>query len=253
LIFDAHIHLPTINKTLYERKEILLKDLKNEQINGGLLITAYDDFSKAQEIISTINDTTNLYVALGFSPLIYDANDWELLDNLMLNPKVVALKIYPGKEQYSIRESNVINIINLCIKHSLPLLIHTGWTGRQFNRPNLIANLAETYPELQLVICHMWYPDIQFCYNRTYQYTNVFYDLSSLAYDSTDEESITDKLNRIIPITPERFLFGSDYNICSIRSHINMINKLTLDDEVIKQIFYLNAIRLYNISQTKLI
>ena len=76
---------------------------------------------------------------------------------------------------------------------------------------------------------------------------NVYFDLSSIADDNSIAMKFCELLSQQIHEMPECFLFGSDYESCDIKEHIDFIDKLRISDIEKERIFYSNAKRLYRL------
>ena len=55
-------------------------------------------------------------------------------------------------------------------------------------------------------------------------------------------------LEKTIKEDPYRIVFGTDYGMCSIGKHIELVNSLDIDDKCKENIFYRNALKLYNLN-----
>jgi predicted TIM-barrel fold metal-dependent hydrolase len=85
----------------------------------------------------------------------------------------------------------------------------------------------------------------------TKPYENIYFDTSGLA----DEEVIADtglaKIKKVLILTaserPNNILFGTDYAMCSIRRHIELLNSLEIERWIKDRIFSENAIRLFHL------
>jgi len=64
---------------------------------------------------------------------------------------------------------------------------------------------------------------IDYCYEVTRDYQNIYYDISSLADDKGNKSKITEVLHRIANENPHRLIFGSDYGMCDPMAHIEWL------------------------------
>jgi predicted TIM-barrel fold metal-dependent hydrolase len=252
VIFDAHLHLPCFDEcvSLEDKKNRLLHDLKKANAIGGIVISDSELTSKigtAEECINLLYDCPNIYVVGGISPLIDYKSRLEALDQLLSEGKLIGLKLYPGHEHFFMNDERLSNIYKICIKHDVPLLVHTGWDNPDYNHPKYFARIAEKYPNLRIVICHLWWPNVDLCYDVTAPYPNIYYDISSLAYDERYIDKTTTSLRRITMAHSDRIILGSDYGMCSIKAHIELARSLGLTQKEEQMILADNALRLYNL------
>ena len=254
MIIDAHLHLPCYDDTLVtlnDKKIRLLDDLSKAGVDGAIVIAdseASSTIGTPKECIELFSDTENIFVMGGISPLI----DYEMrlaqLDDYLASGLIIACKLYPGHESFYMDDPRLNSVFHLCMKHDVPLAVHTGWDEAQYNHPKYFAAIAKEYPTLHLIICHLYWPNIDLCYDLTAAYPNIYYDISSLAYEKNSLEKTQNSLNRIVKRNPERVLFGTDYGMCSIEDHIDLVNSLDISNDSKQMIFYDNAIRIFKLS-----
>jgi predicted TIM-barrel fold metal-dependent hydrolase len=252
MIFDAHMHLPCYDGlvALHDKKKRLLHDIKAAGVVGGIVIADSERESPigtTEECVELFSDNSNIYVVGGISPLIDYETRLAASENLLKQGKIIGIKLYPGHETYFMDDVRLLSVFNLCEKYNVPLLIHTGWDNPQYNHPKFFAQVAEKHPSLKLVVCHLWYPNIDLCFEVTANYSNIYYDISSLAHDEHAFVETSSSLNKIVRKCPDRVVMGSDYGMCSILAHIDLVDSLQIDLDVKKAILCNNAINLYNI------
>lgn len=68
-----------------------------------------------------------------------------------------------------------------------------------------------------------------------------------IADDVSIISAISNILKRIIEKAPSRVIFGSDYGGCSQRQHIELIKGLHLEKSVEEDIFWNNAVKIYQL------
>lgn len=71
----------------------------------------------------------------------------------------------------------------------------------------------------------------------------MYFDLSSIADDYSIALGFRELLSQQIHEMPEWFLFGSDYEGCNIKEHVDFIDKMVLSDIEKEMVFYNNAKR----------
>ena len=136
------------------------------------------------------------------------------------------------------------------------MVIHTGWNSghpeaAQFNDPKYIAQVAERYPTLKIVIAHFFWPEMDYCYEITHVYPHIYYDTSGLAdkevIEATGVEIIRKVLLKVLRENSKKIIFGTDYAMCNRREHIELINQLPVAKEVREEIFWRNAVNVFNL------
>jgi len=166
------------------------------------------------------------------------------------------VKIFPGHDTIYPTDKRLLPVYELCIKYDLPVVIHTGASSKhpeqaKYNDPKQIIKIAEKFPALKIVIAHFFYPRVEYCYELTEPYENIYFDTSGLA----DEQVIADtglaKIKRILSLTarerPNNIIFGTDYAMCSIRKHIELVKSLEVKRQTKNKIFSENAIKLFRL------
>jgi len=253
LIIDAHLHLPCYDDALIslsDKKNRLLDDLSKAGVDGAIVIADSEISSPIGtplECVALFSDTKNIFAMGGISPLIeYDARLAQL-EEFLVRGLLVACKLYPGHEAFYMDDPRLGRVFQLCEKYDVPLAVHTGWDHAQYNHPKYFVKLAEAYPALRIVICHVFWPHIDLCYNMTAAYPNIYYDISSLAHKTKCLKKTRASLQRIAQNSAERILFGSDYGVCSIQDHIAMVESLDIENSAKQRILYENAANLYKL------
>jgi hypothetical protein len=253
LILDAHVHLPCYDDTLItleDKKVRLLEDLSKAGVDSAIVIADSElssPFGTPQECVELFANTSNIFVIGGISPLIDYENRLSQIEGFLKDEMIVGCKLYPGHEAFYMDDERLGSIMRLCEKYNVPLCVHTGWDNAQYNHPNYFASIANEHPDLQIVICHLYWPEIDLCYNTTAAYPNIYYDISSLAYNKNFIEKTRASLNNIVQRNADRIIFGTDYGDCSIEDHIYLVNSLDIDNYAKQRILYNNAVKLYKL------
>jgi len=227
-----------------------LDDLSKVNVVAAIVISDSELSSvigTPQECVDLFKNDKNIFVIGGISPLIDYKARLSQLEELLFNQLIVGLKLYPGHETFYMDDSRLDRVFQLCIKYDVPLAVHTGWDNAQYNHPKFFAKIAEDYPDLRIVICHLYWPNIDFCYEMTSTYPNIYYDISSLAYETECLEKTRVSLNRIAKRNVERIVFGSDYGACKIKDHIDLVESLDLEKCKKQLIYHDNAVNLYKL------
>jgi predicted TIM-barrel fold metal-dependent hydrolase len=260
MIIDSHLHFPVLkSRNFKQAKGRLLKDLKKNRIGYAVVIpdnlhsSVIPDLDTSLELLK---NEKKLFL-MGTLDILRDKKPLtEKLDSLFKAKKIVAIKIFPGHDPHYPTDKRLIPAIKLCMKYDLPFVIHTGWNTNhpevaKYNDPKHIVKIAKRYPKLKIIIAHYFWPEVEYCYEITRGYSNIYFDTSGLADEEVIRETglrkIREVLKRTITDNPESVVFGTDYGICTFESHIDLIDSLKISEEEKQSVFYKNAIKLFKL------
>jgi len=261
MLIDCHLHLPALKegKTLTDSKRELLQELKKDNVDYAILIpdnTPVSEIGTLEEVLSLVENDRHLFV-MGTIDIQKDKEPHvRKLDRLFQSGRIVAVKIFPGHDTHYPTDKRLIPVYSLCIKYDLPIVIHTGASSgnpkaAKYNDPKHIVKIAKKFPELKIVIAHYFYPKVEYCYETTKPYKNIYFDTSGLADDEVIEETGFDNVKRILTLTakerPYNVVFGTDYAMCNIKKHIALIESLAVPRELKEMIFSGNSIKLFRL------
>jgi uncharacterized protein len=260
---DAHRHLTKeANESNFDgTRERLLKDLVDNIISAAFVIAddlLGGDCADTSTLLKTFENDKNIFV-IG-SPNIMDPREDEIniFDKLLNNKAIIGLKLFPGHEPFYPTDPRCDEVYQLCIKHGVPIILHTGInTGdtdcAKYNDPKYIVEIAKKFPSLKIVIAHYFWPKLEYCYQTTKECNNIYFDSSALAdQEVIDEcggiEKIIDVLTKTIKDKPDNVLFGTDYAMCDTSEHIKLIENLEISESLKEKVFYSNALKLFKIT-----
>jgi hypothetical protein len=182
------------------------------------------------------------------------------LDSLFRSRRIVAMKIFPGHDPIYPTDRRLLPVYELCVKYNSPMVIHTGATskrpeGAKYNDPKHIVKVAEAFPGLKIVIAHYFFPRVEYCYEVTKPYSNICFDTSGLADDEVVEETGLERIRGVLTLTvrerPDNVVFGTDYPMCSISKHVNLIESLPIERMLKDKVFFENSVKLFNLELTR--
>lgn len=251
MIIDAHVHLPVGDgsNSLLRQKERLLYEMKENKVNRCIVISdssMESAIGTLDECVELFVETDNVDVVGGISPFYNFSPQLIKLKQYLDEKLIVGIKLFTGHEAFYLTDERLKDVYELAIQYNVPVLFHSGWDNSQYSDVRLVVEVAKRYPELKLVVCHCFYPELENCM-ALMEFENVIFDLSSVADDVNVQENIARIIKKIINKAPERVLFGSDFSCCSQREHINFIRDLKLIGEVEDKIFWRNAKRIYQL------
>jgi uncharacterized protein len=261
MIIDCHQHLPRLQagKTFEHSKQLLLQELAQNNVNYAILIPDNKPGSTIgtlNEVLTVAKDCKQLFVMGTVDIQRSMQPQLERLDTLFRDRKIFGVKIFPGHDPIYPTDKRLSLVYNLCIKYDTPIVIHTGGTSKnpqasKYNDPKYIVKIAEIHPDLKIVIAHYFVPKIEYCHEITKSIEKIHFDTSALADDLIIEMTAIERIKKVLTSTivehPDNVVFGTDYAMCDIRKHINLIDSLEIEEQLKSKIFSQNAIKLYNL------
>jgi len=261
MIIDCHQHLPTMKegRTLEDSRDILLQELERSSVDYAILIPdnmPVSEIGSLDEVLRLAENDKRLFV-MGTIDIQKDQErQLQKLDSLFQARRIVGVKIFPGHDPIYPTDKRLLPVYELCVKHDLPIVIHTGANPKnpqvaKYNDPKHIAKIAEAFPTLKIVIAHYFWPKVEYCYELTKPYGNIYFDSSGLADKEVVEETGLDKIEKVLTSTakerPNNVVFGTDYAMCDIKEHISLIESLEIGNELKARIFFKNSIKTFDL------
>jgi len=264
MIIDCHVHLNNYHKEIALSLDESLDKLQGAMTEAGvdyaLVLTSYlvnPQRPSTAEVVRAIERVDNLGVVAGISYTNYRQRDLRELADFLSAGLVKGLKLYPGYEPFYPHDKRLKVVYDLAEEFSVPVMIHSGDTysptGKlKYAHPLEVDEVAVDYPNVNLVICHLGNPWLVDCMEVVYKNRNVYADFSGLvlgqfteAFEDYMEEQITEVI--LYAGEPGRFLYGSDWPICSMKSYVEFARQLKLKDEDRQAIMYENTRRLFKL------
>jgi uncharacterized protein len=261
MIIDSHVHISNLGnkKNLFDVKSGLLKSMKRHGINYSIIIpdnVANNPECADMETLIKIVESEKSFFSMGTINIFEDIDKQiKKLKNLILTKKICAIKLFPGHDPFYPTDERCQPVYSLCEKHDLPIVVHTGInTGNtecaKYNDPKYLINISNKYKKLKIVISHFFWPQMEYCYALTKDIKNIYYDTSAMADPEVIEatggwKKVVKILKKIALTKPDNVLFGTDYPMCPVDKHIQLIKDLKLKPKIEKNIFFHNAVNLY--------
>lgn len=263
MIIDSHLHISYLTeekKNLFDVKKELLELMKKFGIEYSIVIPDNVLNSKCADIetIFKIIKNEKQFFSMGTINIFQDIKEQILnLELLIAAKRICAIKLFPGHDPFYPTDEKCQPVYELCIKYDIPVVFHTGANINdsncaKYNDPKYIVDIAEKYKHLKIVISHFFWPKMEYCYKTTKDFNNIYYDTSAMADLEVVEatggwDKVVQILKKIILLKPNNVLFGTDWPMCPIDRHIQLIEALELDYKTKEKIFFLNAINLYKL------
>lgn len=263
MIIDSHLHISYLDeerKNLFEVKKELLESMEKFGINYSIVIPDNVPNPKCADMktmFEIIGDDKQFF-SMGTINIFQDIEKQILhLEPLITAKKICAIKLFPGHDPFYPTDERCQLVYKLCVKHDIPVVFHTGASTRdsecaKYNDPKYLVKIAEKYKTLKVVISHFFWPKMEYCYELTKNLKNIYYDTSAMADDEVIESSggwkkVVEILKKTVLLKPENVLFGTDWPMCPVDKHIQLIKNIGLDSKTEEKIFFLNAVNLYKL------
>ncbi len=264
MIIDCHVHLNNYHEqeavSLTESLAKLRAAMAEASVDYALVLTSYlvsPHRPSTAEVVRAIEGIPELGVVAGISYSNYRHKDLRELADFLEAGLVKGLKLYPGYEPFYPHDSRLRVVYDLAEEFDVPVMIHSGDTyspkGKlKYSHPLEIDEVAVDFPNVKFVICHLGNPWLTDCMEVVYKNANVYADISGLvlgSFTEVFEEYMADEIKDVIIYAgdPSRFLFGTDWPICSMQSYVQFVNQLGLDPSAMEMLMSGNARRLFKI------
>lgn len=263
-IIDCHVHLNNYHEqvahVLPESVAKLRAAMAEAGIGYALVLTSYivnPHRPSVREVIDAIGEAPDLGVVAGISYIHYKERDLRALADDLRAGRVKGLKLYPGYEPFYPHDRRLQVIYDLAEEFAVPVMIHSGDTyspkGKlKYAHPLEIDEVAVDHPNVKFVICHLGNPWLTDAMEVVYKNANVYADISGLMlgeFSEAFEDYMSDEIEDVITYAgePERFLFGTDWPICSMKSYVEFARQLEIPERDRQLMLYENARRLFRL------
>lgn len=264
MIIDSHVHLSIYEgqtTSLQKALDKLLEEIKQNNVDYAIIIP--DNIENDPKIadldtaISFIKEKNNLFL-LG-SPQIIQRGSSEVdkYRQLLVSGTIKGLKFFPGHDPYYPTDERCLPYYEMCQSLDVPVIFHTGENSNnpelsKYNDPKYIVDVAQKYHNLKVVITHYYWPKIEYCYEITKNIPNIYFELAGTADREVLEKSggmekMKEVLLKTIKDRSDQVIFGTDYPMCSIKKHIELVQSLDLSEDIKEKVFSGNAINLYKL------
>lgn len=264
MIIDSHVHL-SIYQGNANCLEECLETFLNEMVSCGIdcAIIIPDNVENDPKIadldkaLKLIKSKDNLFL-LGSPQIIQKgSNELEKYRKLLKEGTIKGIKLFPGHDPYYPIDERCFPYYQLCEELNVPVIFHTGENSGDpdvaiYNDPKYIVEIARKYPNLKVVITHYFWPKIEYCYEITKNVPNIYFELAGVADTEVLEKSggiekMREVLLKTIQDRPNQVIFGTDWPMCNIKEHIDLVKSLDFTQEVKNKIFSENAKKIYRL------
>jgi hypothetical protein len=263
-IIDCHVHLNN-----YHDNEVVSLDQSLERLQGAmedagvayaLVLTSYlvsNNRPSTAQVVRAVEKIDTLGVVAGISYLHYHQRDLRELADLLDAGLVKGLKLYPGYEPFYPHDRRLKVVYDLAEEFRVPVMIHSGDTyspsGKvKYAHPLEVDEVAVDHPNVNFVICHLGNPWLVDCMEVVYKNRNVYADFSGLILGEVTEafeDYMEQQIGEVILYAgePRKFLYGSDWPICEMRSYVEFVRQLKLAPADMRLIMYENTRQLFRL------
>ncbi len=264
MIIDSHVHISLYDNnatSLQGAFDLFLKEMEKNKINAAIIIpdniegsNNIADLEKAMELIG---ERKNFFL-LGSPQIIQrGSSELEKYRKLLEEGKIKGLKFFPGHDPFYATDERCLPYYELCQDLGMSVLFHTGENSgdsecAKWNDPKYIVEVAKKYPKLKVIITHYYWPKMDYCYEITKDIPNIYFETAAMADAEVMEKSggiekIRGILRKTISDRPDKVIFGTDWPMCKIEEHIELVKSLGLDEDMEQKVFSGNAREIYDI------
>lgn len=265
MIIDSHVHVSLYNdnaKNLQEAFGLFLREMEKNGISGAIIIPdnveGSDSIADLNKAIELVGERKNLFL-LGSPQIIQrGSSELEKYQNLLEDEKIKGIKFFPGHDPYYPTDERCLPYYELCQKLDVPVLFHTGENSgdsecAKWNDPKYIVEVTKKYQKLKVIITHYYWPKMDYCYEITKDIPNIYFEMAAMADEEVVEKSggmekIREILQKTITGRPDKVIFGTDWPMCKIEEHIELVKSLGLGEKIEEKVFSGNVKRIYKLA-----
>lgn len=262
MLIDCHVHLSKYNhkgKSFSQIRDALLLTMEQSGVSLSLVCPDSEPNTEVADLDTTLNLVAGCRKLLMYGTACIDtltATSIEKLDGLAKDNKIIGVKLYPGFERFYPDDKRCHSLYELCLKHNLPVLFHSGETMNEtwrekYNHPREFEKVSKRFPDLKIIIAHFSQPHLKSCLKIITKYRNVYADISGLTHPEVitlcGKKEIFNILKTASEHNPDKILFGTDWPICDVESHKQLISSLPVSDPKKALIFGMNAVKVFSL------
>lgn len=204
--------------------------------------------------VSSINNFIAKTVAenrglTGLGTLHPESSDIEADVNELISLGLHGVKLHPDIQRFKIDDYRCLKIYELCEKHKLPVLMHTGDYRYDYSNPNRLVPILEIYTELVLVGAHLGGWSVwEEAAEKLHHFENFYVDTSS-CFEFGGVERIKKVISKY---STDKIMFATDYPMGSQKEELDFILSLGYGENDLKKILYKNACKVFSIDESKI-
>ncbi|MBE6835804.1 MAG: amidohydrolase [Ruminococcaceae bacterium] len=184
-------------------------------------------------------------VLIGLGTLHPDSADMEKDVEEIITLGLHGVKLHPDIQGFKIDDYRCLKIYELCEKHRLPILMHTGDSRYDNSNPNRLVPILEIYTDLIIIGAHFGGWSIwEEASKKLHGIPNLYVDCSSSFAWLPDDKVVKEIFVRY---GTDRVLFGTDYPMWSPKTELDRFLSLGFSDDDKRKILSENAMKVFNI------
>ena len=201
-------------------------------------------------VTSQVEAINNDYIAemqLKFENRIFGyavVNPWdyiaeEELERCFRDLNLYGLKLNPLRHGFALDRHSIVDpLFEICERYDKPILVHGQ--SDMFNMPGKFDEMAETFPNVKIILAHIGEPDaIDAAIRVVNRRENVYVD--------TAGNQLSTLKRAVNEIDPNKILMGTDAPWGDFNLSIELVEKATEDEEIRQKILGKNAARLFKL------
>ena len=193
-------------------------------------------------IANAVAESSGMFTGLG--TLHPDSEDIEGDIEHLLSLGLKGVKLHPDIQDFKIDDYRNLKIYELCEKHGVPILMHTGDDRYDRSNPNRLCPILEIYTDLIIIAAHFGgYSVWEEASQKLKNFPNVYVDCSSSF--SFMKPSTAKKLIRTYGA--DKVMFATDYPMWEPKAELEYFMSLKLKDEEMEKILHKNAEKVFGI------
>ena len=244
-IIDTHLHLDNKFKKASEAIKNLDKNMKNANINNGVLLhVAWQDWS----IKEIANNLDLKKIKLFYNPDTNSIKEIKKIPSIVNELNISGIKIHPRFQNFNFFSKKTKYLLDICSEISIPILVcafFDGITVKKNITPYCFANLAKINKNTNLIFAHFGgYHYMDFMMMAKY-FENVYLDLSFTPYYFRESNIPENLIYACKSLKFDKIFYGSDFPEVSHNKSIlglsSQFKKYKVSNSDQSKIFFKNA------------
>lgn len=215
-------------------------------ITAEELVAQMDEYNVEKTVVSTFPITESIEAVDRYPDRLigaawvnpYESNAMVQIRDAVKHHGFKAIKLHPLSQAYRANDDCVFPIAELARELDIPLMIHTGHPP--FSLPWSVAQLAELYPDVKMVMIHMGHGNgmyVQSAIDMAKKYDNLYLETSGMPMHTKIKEAYE-------TVGSDRILWGLDAPFHHPTVEMQRTIVSGLDDAQLEDVFYNNAKKL---------
>lgn len=265
MVIDSHSHIDPVTSNNALTTTDLLRSMNKAEIDISLVIAndipsqAWQGISAA-DIVAQAASSEHIKV-IGCISITKDiSSQLGLLQQQVTSKEVVAIKLYPGYEDFLPTEDRMQLVYEFCLKQRIPVVFHTGYliedaAGKQEQtHPHSVSEMAAHYPELPVIMAHCGNPWIKEAAYAVAKHPNLYVDLSGY-FTEYKPISLEEKNDFVQDMTDfasiasgfKKCLFGTDWPLYDQTEYLAAAQALPMSKAEKELVLWQNARHLFRL------